>query len=355
MRVPISTEEFEKHLKQIENLKSGFDLAPFHVVITDENGNIIYINKAVEQHTGFTREESIGKNTADLWGGKMPKSFYEEMWRTIKVEKKPFSGETQNIKKDGTAYWQELLITPALDDEGNIKFFIGIEPEISDRKKREEFKDQFISALGHQVRNPLTTIRWVLEELLASKGIGESERQDLEKAYLENKTLSDLIKDLLILSRLENQTQAVELETIRIDEELNNIVEVVQKKHQNISFSLQNEVGSAPLSTVKSLALQVFSNIIHNAAEHANKERGEVVIKLQRFTQGILFSCHNNGAPIPEEVQAKIFSKISSTSGGAGLGLFIAKMVCDYLAWRITFKTEESGTTFYVIIPWPNQ
>ena len=353
MRVPISTENLVKHLKQIENLKGGLDSSPLHIVITDENANVLYANKAVEENTGFSQQEVVGKNPADLWGGKMPKKFYEDMWRTIKIEKKPFIGEVQNFKKDGTPYWQELLITPVLDENGRVKFFIGMEPNITNKKKQEEFREQFISAVGHQVRNPLITIRWVLEELLGNTTLGEIERQDLEKAYRENQTLTDLVKDLLILSRVENW--ALESETIRLDEELTRAVESVQIKNPNVSISFQNEMGLAPLATVKSLALQVFLNIIYNAAEHVDKGNGKVVVKLQKFSQGILFSCQNNGAPIPEDVQPKIFSKVSSTSGGEGLGLYIVKMIADYLTWKVTFKTGEDGTTFYVIISWPNQ
>lgn len=353
MRVPISTENLAKHLKQIENLKSGLDSSPLHIIITDENANVLYANKTVEKNTGFSQQEAVGKNPADLWGGKMPKKFYEDMWRTIKIEKKPFSGEVQNVKKDGTLYWQNLLVTPVLDENGEVKFFIGIEPNITEKKKSEEFREQFISALGHQVRNPLLTIRWVLEELLANPSLKETERQDLQKAYQENQTLTDLIRDLLILSRVENW--ALELETTQLDEELTNAIGSVQKKYPNVYFSFQNEIGSAPFTTIKSLALQVFLNIIYNAAEHANKEHGEVVVKLQKFSQGILFSCHNNGVPISPDIQPKIFTKVSSTSGGEGLGLYIVKMICDYFSWRVTFKTEENGTTFFVIIPWPNQ
>lgn len=109
------------------------------------------------------------------------------------------------------------------------------------------------------------------------------------------------------------------------------------------------------MTIIKSLALQVFLNIIYNAAEHADKKHGEVIIKLQEFSQGILFSCWNNGAPIPEDIQPQIFSKVSSTSGGEGLGLYIVKMIGNYLTWQVTFKTDRDGTTFYVIIPWPNQ
>ncbi len=355
MRAPISQEEISKRLGEISELglKKGFNLSPAHIVITDENANIIYANKAVESNTSFSPEEIIGKNPGDLWGGNMSKRFYEDMWHTIKVEKKPFAGEVQNTKKDGTLYWQELLITPILDESGEIRFFIGIEPNISEKKKQVQFRDQFISALGHQTRNPSITINWILKNLLASSGLEETERQELEKVYQESQNLINLVNDLLILSRVENL--ALQTETVHLDKEIENGIEAVKKKHLNVLITFENGLGAVTINAVKSLALQVFMNIMYNAAEHANKEQGVVAVKLQKYEQGILFSCHNNGELIPEEIRPRIFTKVVSTTGGAGLGLFIVKMICEYFGWKVWFDTGEDGTTFFVEIPFPNQ
>jgi PAS domain S-box-containing protein len=355
MRVQISQEEISKRLEEISKLglKKGFDLSAAHIVITDENANIIYANKAVESNTKFSPEEIIGKNPGDFWGGKMPKSFYENMWHTIKVEKKPFAGEVQNVRKDGTLYWQELLITPILDERGEIRFFIGIEPNISEKKKQDQFRDQFISALGHQTRNPLITIRWILENLLTRSGLGEAERQELEKVYQESQNLTNLVNDLLILSRVENL--ALETETIHLDKEIENGIEAVKKKQPNVLITFENDLGAITVNAVKSLVLQVLMNIMYNAAEHASKEQGIVTVKLQKYEQGALFSCYNNGESIPEEIRPRIFTKVVSTTGGAGLGLFIVKMICEYFGWKVWFDTGEGGTIFYVQIPYPNQ
>lgn len=355
MRVPISQEEIIRRLEEINKfgLKKSFDLSPAHIIITDENANVLYANKAVENNTGFSQTETIGKNPADLWGGNMPQKFYEDMWHKIKVMKEPFVGEVQNTKKDGASYWQELLITPVLDKNGNIRFFIGIEPEIGDKKKQEQFRNQFISALGHQTRNPLITIKWILENLLANSGLGEAERQELEKIYQENQTLINLVSDLLILSQMENL--AIQTETIHLDQEIKNGINAVQVKQPDVLITFENELGPLTINAVKSLALQVFLNIMHNAAEHADKDSGKVQIRLQKYEQGILFSCHNNGEPISTDMQPRILTKVESTTGGAGLGLFIVKMICDYFGWKVWFDTGESGTTFYVKIPFPNQ
>ncbi|MBI3421053.1 MAG: PAS domain-containing protein, partial [Candidatus Sungbacteria bacterium] len=71
MREPISEQELKKRIEKIVPLVKGFGLIPDHVVITDENANILYANKGVEQNTGFFVNEIIGKTPGDLWGGKM--------------------------------------------------------------------------------------------------------------------------------------------------------------------------------------------------------------------------------------------------------------------------------------------
>lgn len=193
----------------------------------------------------------------------------------------------------------------------------------------------------------------MLEKILARSELGQTERQELEKIYQENQTLINLVSDLLILSCVEGF--ALEAETVHLDRELENSIETIIKKHPNVNIIFENEIGPATINVVKSLALQIFTNIMYNAAEHADKEYGKVVIKLQNFEQGILFSCQNNGEPIPEPIKSQIFTRVTSTSEGAGLGLFIVKMISDYFGWQVSFDTGEEGTIFYVKIPFPNQ
>ena len=123
-----------ERLRQVAVLQQGFDVLNDPVVITDGDGTILYANRAMEQQTGFPAAEAIGKKPGILWGGNMPQEFYAEMWRTIKVEKRTFMGEVKNKRRDGTEYWQELHISPVLDQNGAVRFFIGIEPNITEKK-----------------------------------------------------------------------------------------------------------------------------------------------------------------------------------------------------------------------------
>lgn len=134
----LDQQELEKKIQDVEPLRAGFDLIQDHVAITDESANILYMNKAAEEHTGYTFAEAVGKNPADLWGGHMPKEMFEDMWKTIKVDKKPWKGDVKNRRKNGEEYWQAVHINPVLDENGEVRFFIAVEPDITARKHAEE-------------------------------------------------------------------------------------------------------------------------------------------------------------------------------------------------------------------------
>lgn len=338
-------------------MKRAFDLLKEHVVITDENANILYANKAVEQKTGFSVEEVIGKNPADLWGGKMAKDFYEKMWYAIKIEKKPFVGEVRNVRKDGKEYWQELHISPILDERGDVKFFIAIEPDISNRKKKEQFRDEFISMIGHQLKDPIAALRWTLDLLARKGGMTEAQREEIETLYDQSKNLNDLIGDLLILSRIEN----LELKNEKVDfaREVEEVMKAVKRQYPGIIFSFQKDNGSFFMEVSRTLASQVCMNIISNAAGYSDKTSGTVTISLKHERDAYVFLCSDNGIGIPTGEQPRIFSRFFRASnardtkkGGTGLGLFIVKMIVDELEWKISFESRVGkGTTFLVRIP----
>lgn len=147
MRESITQEQLRNLQSEIRSLSQAFDYVGDHIVITDANGIILYANKAVENVTGFFHDEIIGKTPGDLWGGLMGKEFYKDMWTAIKTEKKAFRGEVQNRTKEGMLYWQQLGIFPIFGDDDEVRFFIGIEPDITIRKVQDENQKQYIEEM----------------------------------------------------------------------------------------------------------------------------------------------------------------------------------------------------------------
>lgn len=343
--------------EKISLLQSAVGSSSQGILITDPDAQILFANKAWESITGYSQDEIIGKNPSELWGGNMPKEFYEKLWHTIKVEKKPFVGEVENVKKDGTKYWQADYITPILDEYGEIKFFLSIEPDISDKKLKERFKDEFVSIIGHQLRNPLISINWLIESMTKDADLTEDDKKKLQEIYVQNKSLHSFVEDLLMLSRAGKNNLSQEHTDLKL--EIERIIKEVQERNPGIKLNFNVKSGDYSMLVNRSMAIQVFANLIYNAAEYADKEIGKADIKLEKTGSGFLFSTHNNGPEIVEEDKPKIFSKLFRSDvakeykkSGTGLGLFIIKTICDNLGWKIWFESGSGkGTTFYVKIP----
>lgn len=122
----------------LQSFQQIVDVSIEHIVVTDVNGKILYANKAAENVTGYSLEELRGQ-TPRIWGGLMSESFYKELWRRIKQEKKPFESEILNRKKDETLYTTFARISPILDKDSNLLGFIGTEKDITEEKRARVF------------------------------------------------------------------------------------------------------------------------------------------------------------------------------------------------------------------------
>lgn len=128
----------EDKTNELDKFKLIVQNAGEHIIITDSHGIIIFANDAVEKITGYSNAEVIGQRPS-LWGGQMPKEFYDQMWDTIKNKKQRFTGEIHNKRKNGELYIAEADIAPILDSNGEVEFFVGIERDIT--KMRMSQKD----------------------------------------------------------------------------------------------------------------------------------------------------------------------------------------------------------------------
>jgi len=117
--------------KLISSCLQGAENSAMAMVITDEKANIIWANKAWSKMTGFTIEEAIGKNPAQLVkSGKMSNKFYDMLWATIESGK-PWTGRITNKKKNGNFYTEEMTITPFIDVNDGHKYFHAVKEDVS--------------------------------------------------------------------------------------------------------------------------------------------------------------------------------------------------------------------------------
>jgi PAS domain S-box-containing protein len=147
------------------------------VLITNTKGEIVWINPAFSILTGYNWKEIVGKTPGVLNSGKHDKSFYSKMWNTI-LSGKTWQGEIINKKKSGDLFYEEMTITPVLNDKGDIDQFVAIKNDITERKKAEEE----IRASENKFRSITTT---ATDAIISAdkKGFIESWNKAAEKIF----------------------------------------------------------------------------------------------------------------------------------------------------------------------------
>ncbi|MDD4761649.1 MAG: ATP-binding protein [Candidatus Pacebacteria bacterium] len=348
--------------EEFDVFRLAFLYASDHIIITDKDAVIIYANLAMEKITGFSKEEVIGKKAGSkgLWGGYMPPDFYKKMWHMIKEEKKIFTGVVQNRRKNGEIYEADVSIAPVLDENGEVKYFVGIERDITKEKEIELAKNEFISLASHQLRTPLTGIRWVVEEFLKREKMSERGMKYLKNIEFSTIQLNKLVDDLLNVSKIED-------DRIDINPKLMDVVDFIQNYLLEatplfVGKKLKIIFDKHPLKLEVKMDENAFRNIIQSLVSNSveyTREGGEVEISLEENENNFLVDIRDTGIGIPKGEQKIIFKKFSRASnakkekaGGTGLGLYMVKNIIAMLNGEIRFESEENkGTTFYVKLP----
>lgn len=344
-----------------------------HIVFCCIEGLILYANPASQQGTGYTFEEMKG-NTPRLWGGLMGHDFYERLWRTIKIEKKPFVDKVVNRKKSGVLYTALARISPIFDTDGALIGFISTEEDITEIERIDQAKTDFVSTASHQLRTPLSIIRWYTELLIG----GDIEKPTKKQLELLNEILTGshrmaaLIDALLTVSRIELGTFAVEPKQTDIMALIKTIKEEYARDiaSKRLLFT-ESYARSLPSMLIDPRVLQIiYSNLVSNAVKYT-PEGGTIKLDVRTVEAGKKIGCKkilekslavsvfDTGYGVPESQKHKIFTKFfradnarNKVPDGSGLGLYIVKSLVEYIHGMVWFESEENkGTTFFVVVP----
>jgi PAS domain S-box-containing protein len=332
-----------------------------HIVFTDENGFLVYANPAAERLTGYTFPE-MRNHTPRLWGGLMPRDFYKKMWHTISVERKDFIGKINNRRKNGTQYTAYAHISPIIDSAGNLMGFMGTEEDITELENIDRSKTEFISIASHQLRTPISIVKWY-SELFLDGDLGTltpDQQSAIEKINKSNERMVELVNSLLNISRLEMGTFFVELQDT-------NIIAIAEKAVEENSILAQNKQinifpvldRSIPILTSDPKLLDIiFQNLISNSIKYTPNS-GHITVSVTQKESSIIIEVADTGLGIPDYQQDKIFMKLfradnvkKADTQGTGLGLYVVKSITERLGGTISFVSKENeGTTFTVVIP----
>ena len=241
---------------------------------------------------------------------------------------------------------------------GTMKIFYNFTRE----KMIDKIKSEFISIAAHQLRTPLSAIKWAIKMVLDGDvgKLNKEQEKILFKGYASNERIIKLVNDMLDVSRIEEGRFNYEFKKENFLEVLDIAVEHVGAliKSKKIKLKIKHPKKLPLISIDKEKILIAVENLLENAAEYT-LPGGEINITIESGTKFIRFKIQDSGVGIPKQDQEKLFSKFFRASNvirmqtdGSGLGLFIVKNVINKHNGKINFSSEEGrGTEFVFTIP----
>lgn len=333
--------------------------------ITDLNGKMIYVNKAFEIASGYSKEELIGKNPRVFGSGKHSQKFWDKMWDTISSGK-VWVGEVENVKKTGEEFFTQLLISPILDKDGKVSGYFGIHRDLTEKRtlERQLIHTQKMESIGtlaagiaHEVGNPLASISalvQVAQRITTDPFVNE--KLGLVKSQVTR--ISKIIRDLVDFSRPSNY----ELEMTDVNKVIKEAVEItkVGTKAKDIVFETDLNSSIPALPLIADQIQQVFVNILLNAvdaiAEKKKDSRINKILAKSEFSgDNVTLTFTDTGMGIKEENLNKVFEPFFTTKKegkGTGLGLWVSYGIVKSFQGDIKIESKvNQGTTFIIKLP----
>ena len=353
--------KIEQEIQNVRKFQKAVDSSTEAVSITTPDGAIIYVNPAWTALNGYTEAEAIGRNPRMLKSEQSSPDVFVAMWEKISAGFPFRTEDITNKRKDGSIYHAELSIFP-ISEGGQTLFYVSLCQDISQRKEVDKAKTEFVSLASHQLRTPLSAIRWY-SEMLLSKYVGElneKQRQYVKEIYQGNLRMVDLVNALLNVSRLDLGTFAIEPEKVNLVETCESVLSELTPQITEKQQTVERIFETAPQTYIADpkLIRIVFQNFLSNSVKYT-QIGGYIVAEIGVRENNLYIRVSDNGYGIPKGQHGKIFEKLfradnvrQKDTEGTGLGMYIVKAIVESSGGKIWFESEENkGTTFHVLMP----
>jgi len=350
-------EERNRTVMIIRNFTDG-------ILVFDDEKKLSLINAQAELFFEVEAREVMGMSISELARFQYLKPLAELLSPLTELlsgqNKRIFRKELQ-IKDNLILEISEVPLLPRARGEkaGNLI----ISHDITREKAVERMKTEFVSVAAHQLRTPLSAIKWTLKILLDGDlgEITKEQREFIEKTYQSNERMISLINDLLNVTRIEEGRYLYKLTLMNIEDIVRSVAESYKDEIAKRKVKLEFKKSGATLPKVM-VDLEKIKLVIQNLLDNALRYTpagGKITISLSGQPEKIEFSIKDTGLGIPADQKERIFTKffravnvMKIDTEGSGLGLFIAKNIIDAHGGRIWFESQENkGTTFYFTLP----
>ena len=359
-----------------ERFRIMADSCPTIIWVADAEGKIRIANRMFREFFGFLSGND-GEEHWDLLIHPDDRAAYTGKFLRALAGRVAFRAEARIRRSDGEWRWIISYAEPRLSSGGEFLGYVGISPDITDRKQSEEalkkakesaeeanrYKSEFLANMSHEIRTPMNGIIGLTDLLLHSQ-LDPEQRGYMEIVRSSADSLLRILNDILDFSKIEAGKLEFEFIDFDVRQTVESIAKVLANRAAGKGLELVCDIGAdVPARVIgdPGRLQQIFVNLIGNAIKFT--DRGEVVVRAARWSETateieLCFSVTDTGIGIPRNKQQHVFGAFAQVDssptrkfGGTGLGLTISSQLVKKMGGRIWLESEEgSGSEFHFTV-----
>jgi PAS domain S-box-containing protein len=347
--------ELKKAEEQLAFQSRLLDTIEDYVVASDFEGLITYWGKGTARLLGWQPEEVIGLDAVDVLFPEESRQRPQELRQQLRGGQS-WSGEITVRRRDGAMISLLINGSPVLDKDGNVTSVISVGKDITELKKVDQMKDEFIGLVSHELRTPLTVIIGSLRTAM-SEGLSPADVSELiQNATDGAESLEAILENMLELSRWQADRLQLYMEVVNIADVAEGVIKKLKGQGASQRF-LVDLPGDLPLVEADPTRVErILYNLVGNAAKYSPAE-SEIEVSCRKEGDFVVTSVSDQGQGIPLEQQKRLFElferlEMQALTKGVGLGLVVCKRLVEAQGGWIKVDSDTGrGSTFSFALP----
>ncbi|MDB4955037.1 MAG: two-component hybrid sensor and regulator [Myxococcales bacterium] len=344
----------------------------YAIFILNPDGTVATWNAGAQRIKGYTADEIIGSHFSRFYLPDEVRAGKCELELEAAAREGRFEDEGWRIRKDGSKFWGNVVISAIRDDLGQLVGYSKVTRDLTDRIKSEseraarvaaeqsnKTKDEFLAMLGHELRNPLAPIVSALQ-LLKIRGDTKSLRE-YQIIDRQVRQMIHLVDDLLDISRISRAKIELKREPLDVRDPLGKAVEIAIPLFETKSQYFEVEIPDDPLVMAGDEArlTQVFANLLNNAAKYT-PQGGNIRLRVQHAGEMIVIEIHDDGIGMDAALLPRVFELFvqgyqdaARAAGGLGVGLTLVRSLVELHGGSVEARSKGlgKGSSFIVRLP----
>jgi PAS domain S-box-containing protein len=342
----------------------------YAIFMLDPSGRVVTWNAGAERIKGYQAKEIIGHHFSEFYDPAEVRAGKCEHELEAAIRDGRFEDEGWRIRKDGSKFWANVVITALRTENGDLVGFAKVTRDLTDRRRLEaeqlrlaraeeaiRLRDEFLSLAAHELKTPLTVLQLQLDTLSDRlDDAGQRVATKLQRAAQSSERLAHLVESLLDVSRIATGRFALDIREIDLVECVNRVVDGLRPSADRSRCDISVEARGPVVGSWDRLRLeQALTNMLANAIKYGAGK--PILVSVRQHGAEVLLDVRDHGPGIPEGELTRLFRRFERAAsirnyGGLGLGLYFIQAIVDAHGGSVTAQNmPDGGARFQITLP----